>query len=202
MSTTDVATRAEVGSVLHRAPAGAKLVGLAVASGALLLVRSPTGVLLAAVAVLAAYAAGRVGPRAAWSQLRPLRWVVPVIFVVQWLTLGPAQAAVLSARLVMLVALAALVMLTTRTSAVLAAIERGLAPLGRLGVDVGRVALVLSLAIRSIPVLAALATRVRDAGRARGRERDVRAFAVPLVVGALRQADALGDALRARGLDD
>ncbi len=56
--------------------------------------------------------------------------------------------------------------------------------------------------MRSVPVVAALAQRVRDASRARGREHDVRAFAVPLVVGALRQADALGDALRARGLDD
>ncbi|TGJ94898.1 energy-coupling factor transporter transmembrane protein EcfT, partial [Actinotalea fermentans ATCC 43279 = JCM 9966 = DSM 3133] len=36
----------------------------------------------------------------------------------------------------------------------------------------------------------------------RGHERDVRAFAVPLVVGAMRQADALGEALRARGFDD
>jgi biotin transport system permease protein len=33
-------------------------------------------------------------------------------------------------------------------------------------------------------------------------ERSVRAFAVPLVVGALRYADALGEALSARGLDD
>ena len=50
--------------------------------------------------------------------------------------------------------------------------------------------------------IADLAARVREAQRARGVERSVRAFAVPLVVSALRHADALGEALSARGLDD
>lgn len=189
-------------SVLHRLPAGAKLVGLATASGAVLLVSSPVAVGVVVVVVATLYALAGVGARAAWEQVRPLRLVVPVLLAVQWFALGPAAAVVLTTRLVALVALAGLVLLTTRTAAVLAAIERGLRPLGRAGVDVGRAALVLSLAVRSVPVVAALAQRVRDACRARGREHDVRAFAVPLVVGALRQADALGDALRARGLDD
>jgi len=189
-------------SLLHRLPAGAKLVGLAVASAAVLLLSSPVVVGGVVVGVGALYALAGVGGRAAWEQVRPLRVVVPVLLAVQWLALGPVPAVVLTTRLVALVALAGLVLLTTRTSAVLAAIERGLAPLHRLGVDVDRAALVLSLAVRCVPVVAALAQRVRDACRARGREHDVRAYAVPLVVGALRQADALGDALRARGLDD
>jgi biotin transport system permease protein len=177
-------------------------VGLAVASAVVLLVSSPAGVGAVVLAVGALYAVAGVGPGAAWDQVRPLRVVVPVLLAVQWLALGPEAAVVLTTRLVALVALAGLVLLTTRTSAVLAAIERGLRPLRRLGVGADRAALVLSLAVRSVPVVAALAQRVRDACRARGRERDVRAYAVPLVVGALRQADALGDALRARGLDD
>ncbi|MBD5787202.1 energy-coupling factor transporter transmembrane protein EcfT [Cellulosimicrobium terreum] len=189
-------------SVLHRAPAGAKLVGLAAASAVVLLLRTPVAVGLAAAVVVVLYAVAGAGPRTAWAQVRPLRLVIPVLLVVQWLTLGPVPAVTLTARLVVLVALAGLVLVTTRTTAILAAIERGLGPLHHLGVDVGRVALLLALAVRSIPVVAALAGRVRDACRARGRERDVRAYAVPLVVGALRQADALGDALRARGLDD
>ena len=189
-------------SMLHRAPAGAKLVGLAVASGAVLLASSPAvvGAVVLVVAVL--WALAGVGWRAAWSQVRPLRVVVPVLLAVQWVVLGPVPAVVLTTRLVALVVLAGLVLVTTRTSAVLAAVERGLGPLRHVGVDVGRAALVLSLAVRSVPVVADLAHRVRDACRARGREHDVRAYAVPLVVGALRQADALGDALRARGLDD
>ena len=189
-------------SPLHRLGAGTKLLGLCACSLALLAVRTPAEVGVAVLGVLALYAAARLGPRALWSQVRPLRWFVPVLVAVQWATLGPLAATVLTTRLVALVALAGLVTLTTPTSAILGALERALGPLRRVRVDAERAALVLALAVRSVPVLASLAGGVRDAQRARGREHDVRALAVPLVVGALRQADALGEALRARGLDD
>ena len=189
-------------SPVHRAPAGLKLGALALVSVAVLLVRSWWGVAALAVLVLAVALASRVGTRALLVQLRPLLWLVPAVLALQWWAHGPARAAVLSARLVLLVALAALVVLTTRTTEVLDAVEHGARPLRVVGVRPDRVALVLALAIRSVPVLAALADDVRDAQRARGHERDLRAFAVPLVVGTLRRADALGDALRARGADD
>jgi biotin transport system permease protein len=41
---------------------------------------------------------------------------------------------------------------------------------------------------------------VREAQLARGVRRDVRAFAVPYLVMALKHADELGDALAARGV--
>jgi biotin transport system permease protein len=69
-------------------------------------------------------------------------------------------------------------------------------------VDADRVGLLLALSIRSVPVVAALAAEVRDAQRARGLTSSVRAFAVPLIVRALRHADQLGEALAARGVDD
>jgi biotin transport system permease protein len=189
-------------TVVHRAPAGLKLAVLFAVSLAVVLVRQWWGVAALATLVLAVGLAARVGPRALADQLRPLRWVAPFAFALQWWSLGPARAALLTSRLVLLVALAGLVMLTTRTVEVLTAIEHGARPLRRLGVRPDRVALVLSLAIRTMPVLVALSDDVRDAQRARGRERDLRAYAVPLVVGTLRRADALGEALRARGVDD
>ncbi|MGC5168569.1 energy-coupling factor transporter transmembrane component T family protein [Luteimicrobium sp. DT211] len=189
-------------SVVHRAPAGLKLGALALVSVAVLLVRSWWGVGALGALVLGVAVASRVGARALLAQLRPLVWLVPAVLALQWWAHGPARAALLSTRLVLLVALAALVVLTTRTTEVLDAVERGARPLRVVGVRPERVALVLALAIRSVPVLATLADDVRDAQRARGHERDLRAFAVPLVVGTLRRADALGDALRARGVDD
>ncbi|GIJ00354.1 biotin transport system permease protein [Sediminihabitans luteus] len=189
-------------SVLHRAPAGAKLVALLVASTALLAVRSATGVGVALAVVVALYALARVPWRLAWGQVRPVRLVLVVLLAVQWWLAGPTTAVVTCTRLLVLVALAGLVMLTTRTSALLAAFEAAARPAARVGVDPTRVGLVLALTIRSVPVLVDLVGRVRDAQRARGRENDLRALAVPVVVGALRQADALGEALVARGLDD
>jgi len=63
-------------------------------------------------------------------------------------------------------------------------------------------ALLISLSVRSISVIAGLAQEVRDAQRARGLGGSARAFAVPLLVRSLRHAEALGEALMARGLDD
>ena len=79
---------------------------------------------------------------------------------------------------------------------------RLLQPLRRIGVPTERLALLISLSVRSVSVIAALAAEVRDAQRARGLQASPRAFAVPLLVSSLRHAEALGEALVARGLDD
>ncbi|RIQ24289.1 energy-coupling factor transporter transmembrane protein EcfT [Jiangella rhizosphaerae] len=189
-------------SVVHRAPAGLKLAVLAVACTALVFARSLVLVGVATMVVVGAYALAGMGVRAAWGQLRPLRWLVVVLVVVQVLIADVPTAVALTARLVLAVALAALVTLTTRTTELMAALERALSPLRRFGVEPARVSLLMSLALRSVPVVAGIAGRIREARWARGRERSVRAFAVPLVVGVLRHADAMGEALQARGLDD
>ena len=100
-----------------------------------------------------------------------------------------------------LVLLAALVTMTTRTTDMVDAVVGLCRPLRRVGVDPERVGLMLALGIRSVPVVVGLAEEVRDAATARGSP-PARAFAVPLIVRSLRHADALGDALVARGVDD
>ncbi|MER6944287.1 energy-coupling factor transporter transmembrane protein EcfT [Nonomuraea sp. NPDC000554] len=190
------------GSVLHRLPAGAKLLGLAACCTVLVLLRSPVAMGGALVVVASLYAVSRVGVAAAWAQIRPVRWFAVALFAMQAVFVDLPSAATSTLRIVLAVALAGLVTLTTRTSAMMACLERCLTPARFVGLDPFRLSLLLSLTIRSVPVVAALATRVREAQRARGVEWSVRAFAVPLVVSTLRHADALGEALSARGLDD
>jgi biotin transport system permease protein len=188
-------------SWLHVLPASVKLAGLAAGMVAVLLVDSPTGIAAAAgVTVLLYLTAGMVRalPAQAWS----LRWLVAGLVTLQVLTSGWAAAVVVTGRVVVAVGLAGLITLTTRVVDLLDVLERVLRPLRRLRVDSERVALVLALAIRVVPVVAGLAAEVRDAQRARGLRGSVRAYAVPLVVRTLRHADALGEALVARGLDD
>ena len=98
--------------------------------------------------------------------------------------------------------LATLVSLTTPTAQIVDALVVLVGPLRRFGVDPERVGLQLALGIRAVPQVFELAATVRDAQRARGLTRDPRAFAVPLIVRSLRQADLISEALRARGLDD
>jgi biotin transport system permease protein len=189
-------------SPLHRLPAGAKLAALGIGLVALLQVRSPAGTFAAATAVAGLYAIAGMTWRVLLEQLRPLRWFALVLATWQAVVAGWAAAVVVVGGIALAVALAALVTLTTPFSALLDIVERSLWPLRRLRVDPDRVALLLALAVRSLPVLHGIAGEVRDAARARGGAASPLAYAVPFVVRTLRHADALGEALAARGVDD
>lgn len=189
-------------SPLHRLPAGAKLAGLAACCTVLVLLRAPVSMAVAAVVAGVLFAVSGVGAAAAWAQVRPVRWFAVALFAMQVAFADLPSAITSVSRVVLAVALAGLVTLTTRTEDMMAFLERCLSPARWVGLDPFRLSLLLSLTIRSVPVMADLATRVREAQRARGVRWSVRAFAVPLVVSALRHADALGEALSARGLDD
>lgn len=189
-------------SVLHRAPAGAKLAGLAVLLAALAAARTPVGVGAGAVVALGLAVLARVGARPVLAQVWPLRWVVVVLGALQLWVAGPVTALVVVGWIVVAALLAGLLLVTTPTQAVLDALVGALRPLRRFGVDPERAGLVLSLAVRSIPVVARLAEEVSQARRARGAERSVRAFAVPLVLRTVRYADRMGEALAARGVGD
>ncbi len=187
---------------MHRAPAGLKLVVLAVGLLLVALLPGPLPVAVGALAVAVLVGLAGVGPGAVGAVVRPVLWVlVPVVVVQVWLA-GPVRALVVGGGIVVAVAAAGLVTLTTRTEDLLDALVAALRPLRRAGVDPERVALVLALAVRSVPVLAGIAGEVQQARAARGAERSLRAFAVPFVIRSLRHADRLGEALEARGVDD
>lgn len=184
-------------SVLHRCPPGVKLLLLAVLLVGTL--RYPVAMLVPTVAL---YALARVPWRVAWASVRPLWMLLLVTAGFQVLTLGWQRAVEVVCGLLASVALAGLVTLTTRVDAMLDVLARVLRPLRRVGVDPFRIALLLALTIRCVPMLAAIVVSVREAQVARGAGRNPLALAVPVVVRTLRAADALGEALTARGLDD
>jgi biotin transport system permease protein len=192
-------------SVVHRLPAGLKLLLLAAAVTAATLIRQPWQLALALAVVVSCYAAARIPARIALAQLRPLTWFLPVTIGFQWVFNGWRPAVVTSGVLVVVVALAALVTLTTTVTDLLDLCQRGLRPLQRFGVDPDRVGLLLALTIRCVPLITGIAADAWQARKARGvpglRNAAV-ALAAPTVIRALRTADALGDALRARGVDD
>ena len=194
-------------SPLHRAPAAGKLLGLVVLGVVVVAVPTWWGVLALLAGVLGAYAVSFRSPalagRLAWSQARPLVVVLAVIVAFQVVVVGPARGAEIGLTLLTLVLSAGLVTLTTRTEDLVDVLQRLLRPLRRLGVDPERVGLSLALGIRSVPMMIAMAEQVREAQLARGLGASPRAFAVPLIVRALRRADAMAEALVARGaLDD
>ena len=189
-------------SLLHRCGAGVKLLGLLVFSTLLVGLRSPVVVLVGFVLVVALYAVAGFGVRAVGGQAWPLRWFVLFLVPFQWWTGGWRMVVVVVGTLVVAVVGAALVTLTTRVSDLLDVITRVLEPGRKIGVDPDRVALLLALTIRAVPVIAATLHEARDARRARGLERSTRALVTPVVVRTIRHADRVGDALAARGIDD
>lgn len=189
-------------SLLHQAGAGVKLLGLLVFSIVLVGWRSPVTVVVCLVVVVGLYGIGGFGVRTLASQIWPLRWVVVLLFPFQWWTADWQVAVGIVGTLVLAVAGAGLISLTTRVTDLLDVITRMLAPARAVGVDPDRVALLLALTIRAVPVISGTLHEARDARRARGLERSTRALVTPVVMRTIRHADRVGDALAARGVDD
>ena len=189
------------GSILHRAPAGAKLLTLfALALLISLFPHTLPSLVATAAVVVGLYVVAGLPPATLPRQLWLAKWIVAIMVVTQLVFLTPWDALVNTVRVVSIVLLAALLTLTTRTEDLLAALESGMRPLARLGVDPRRIGLTLSLTIAMLPVVAGIAERVRDAERARGARLGPR-IVVPVLVLALRHADDVADALTARGVD-
>lgn len=192
--------------LLHRMPAGPKLLLVVAAVLAVsLLPTSWEAAVVAAVLPVLAYALaglgdGMLGMRELARQVLAVRWVIVITLAGQLLFLGPEPAVANTARVTSAVVLAALLVLTTRVTDLLDAVERGLRPLAAVRIDPARAALLLTVTLSTVPVLAGLARDVRDAQRARGARAGLRSFAVPFLVLAFKHADELGDALTARGV--
>lgn len=188
-------------SVLHRAPAGLKLLGLLVVVTVVVLLQSPWQLGVAALVLAGGFAVARIPPRVAAAQLWPLRWLLLVTAAFQVVFAGPERAVMVCGTLLLTVAAAALVTLTTRVTAMLDLCRRLLRPFRR-WVDADRVGLLLALTIRCVPLLTTVVADVSAARKARGQGFSLRAVAAPVVVRALRTADEMGSALIARGVDD
>jgi biotin transport system permease protein len=189
-------------SVLHRLPAGWKLFAMFAGIIGLVALHRPWEIGVAAAIVAAVYVRAGIPARVVLRQLWPLRWLLLIVAVLQVVLSGWQAAVVVCGGLLISMAIATLVTLTTRVTEILDVCQRLLRPFTRWGLDADRVGLVLAMTIRCIPLVAGIVDEVSQARKARGLGFSVVALVVPVVVRALRSADAMGDALIARGVDD
>ncbi len=189
-------------SVLHRTPVGAKLLGLAVLSLTIVLVRSApaSGVFLLVALGLAGL--GKVALGTLARAARTVLLLAVVVAALQWWAYGLPKAVETLVDLVALAVAAVVVSATTPVNAMLDTLVRATRPLRPIGVDPERVALTVTLAVQALPGTVALALETRDAARARGLGRHPRAYLTPFVVRVVARAHETGDALAARGLGD
>lgn len=198
---------------MHRLDPRAKLVVLAAASVASF-AAGACGLPLVALGLLAALVASRTSPATVLMGLRPAALVLCLSVASNAVVLagqpglspaGLARSAVMVCRIVLVVGFALSFSSTTPPTAIADGLASLMAPLGRLGVPVGGIAMSASVALRFIPLTAEEVDRIRCAQRARGarldegglveRLRGWRQVLVPLMVGLFRRADELASAM-------
>jgi energy-coupling factor transport system permease protein len=135
------------------------------------------------------------------------RWVVPHASLVVT-DEGLSAAILFSLRLASVVTAASMLTLSTTPIALTDGLESLLKPFRRLGVPAHELAMMVSIALRFIPVLADEAERLQKAQMARGadftggpirRARRLVPLLVPLFLSAFSRADRLAVAMEARG---
>lgn len=117
-------------------------------------------------------------------------------------------SAFLAIRLFLLVLGSSVLTLTTTPVALTNGIESLLNPLKKIGFPVHELALIMSIALRFIPILTDETSRIMNAQKARGadfetggliqRMKAIVPILIPLLISAFRRADELGDAMDAR----
>ncbi|AKK03353.1 energy-coupling factor transporter transmembrane component T family protein [Corynebacterium epidermidicanis] len=151
---------------------------------------------------LTCYGIAHIPMRIARGQLLPPLPILVVIVVFQWWQLGWDAALGLFFTLYAAITAATLLTLTTHMSELMDAFEHLLAPLARFGVPVPAISLAMSLTIRLIPLQAQALADAISARKARGADHSIRAVILPVLVRSIRRAEAIGDALLARGAAD
>lgn len=213
------------GRGLEDVDARVKVTLLLVATAALFAARVPWTLAMWAMLCLLVLRASGIGGKAVAHALKPVALLFAFIVCANLVscdgsadvaiaggvgisTVGAARAATAVARIIMLVCLALSVATSTTPTKLAHACTSLMRPLGHIGVPIEDVGLVLSMALRFIPVVSEEAGRIRLAQRARGVNFDegsvlrrVRAWAAvltPLVVGLFRRADRVAESMDAR----
>lgn len=213
------------GRGLEGVDARVKVILLLVATAALFAARAPWALAMWAMLCLLVLRASGIGGKAVARALKPVALLFAFIVCANLVscdgsadvaiagsvgisTVGAARAATAVARIIMLVCLALSVAESTTPTKLAHACTSLMRPLGHIGVPIEDVGLVLSMALRFIPVVSEEAGRIRLAQRARGVNFDegsvlrrVRAWAAvltPLVVGLFRRADRVAESMDAR----
>ena len=159
------------------------------------------------------------------SSLKPVRWLLVFMFVINvFFTKGETvlfgfwkivitkeallQALFITLRLVLLIAGASMLTLTTSPIALTDGLEKLLSPLKRIHFPAHELAMMMTIALRFIPTLLEETDRIRKAQTARGadfetgglieRAKSMIPILVPLFVSAFRRADELAMAMESR----
>lgn len=212
-------------SVLHRLDPRSKLVASLIFMTCVLLAVTPLLILCYAVLCLSAVVVSKIPPANILGSLKPFSWLFLVTFGIHLFTTGGVplfgdsalgitltreglvKAFVFTSRLGLLLVLAGVFTMTTTPVEIADSLDRLLAPLKRLKLPVNEFVLMVSIALRFLPILVNEANRVKSAQLSRGlslqgnlvrRVKSMLPMILPLFVSAIRRAEDLAVAMEAR----
>lgn len=213
-------------SILHRLHPVSKITALFLSMLVVLLLPGLGGLLVAII-----YTVALLWPvRSMWTYLlgglKPLLLIIGITFIFHifsvpggetLLSIGKLQITVqgllravsISGRLVLVVILASVLTLTTTPMAITHGLERLFSPLKKIGLPAHELAMMISIALRFVPMLFAEAEIIMRAQRSRGtvfnqgglikRSKALLSLFIPLLAAAFRRAEELAIAMEARG---
>ncbi len=212
-------------SPIHRLDPRTKLLGMLGYIVVIFLVKKITVFLLPALFVALVTYLARVPLSYLVRSLKPIRFLLVFMFIINlfmvktgdliwgWRFIeitegGVYQAVYITLRLVLLLSGTSLMTLTTTPIALTDALEKLLAPFGKLGFPSHELAMMMTIALRFIPTLIEEADKIMKAQMARGadfesgnvfrRAKSMIPVLVPLFVSAFRRADELAMAMESR----
>ncbi len=186
---------------VHRLRPGIKLLFLTICVTILFMVSAIPILLLFLLFVALLYKVAKVPFNNVLKQLKAMGLFLILIFVFQVIFKSWLTGFEIVLRLLSLIFLASLVSLTTKVSDMVSVIETCLQPFRRFGINPSKFSMVLSMAIRFIPVVSEKFDEVREAQRARGLDTNIAALAMPLIIRTIRMASEVAEALEARSYD-
>ena len=212
-------------SVAHRSDPRTKLIATAVFMTGVFFVESPPAFLaLLLFALCAAHTAGK-SLKQSLMGLRPILWlasfaVVLNLFIIEGTPVtdhgifqnlsreGIGLSVRMVLRLILLASATSLLTFTTTPLSLMDGLEKLLKPLIRIGVPVHDVAMMMSLALRFVPMIVDEARNIMKAQSSRSAEfnsgsplhraKNLLPLLVPLFMGVFRRGDALATAMEAR----
>ncbi len=212
-------------SVVHRLDPRTKILLMIVYITIVFVVKSLLVFLLPVALLAAIFLFARVPASYFLSSLKPMRWLLLFMFVINLLTVkggavlfqwkfirltqeALAQAVFITLRLALLVAGTSVLTLTTSPIALTDGLEKLMSPLRRLRFPAHELAMMMTIALRFIPTLLEETDRIQKAQMARGadfesgnifqRAKSMIPVLVPLFVSAFRRADELAMAMESR----
>ena len=189
-------------SIIHRIPAGAKLLATLLIGSAIFLCEPLWLIVSILTGLIGLYWIADLPFESLFASIKPLFLAIALIFALQFFISGYVEAMTVILRIISAVLTASLVTLTTRLADMLDVLMRISRPLAFLGVNPTRFALAVSLAIRFIPTLLHDLGEMRQAKLAR-RAKGLRALAAgPLIIKILRMTGTVGNAIAARGFEN